>query len=70
MSDTPTATPHDLRGALNAALLQLELAQRAQARQDTARLERSLAQGRLALERAIALVEVLHPPRDSEEAAS
>lgn len=48
---------HDLRGALNAALLQVELATRAHTRQDTARLERSLAAAKEALERAVALLE-------------
>lgn len=52
-----TPSQHDLRGALNAALLQVELATRAQARHDTARLERSLAAAKEALERAVALLD-------------
>lgn len=52
---------HDLRGALNAALLQIELAQRAQARQDFERLSRSLAGAREAIERAVAVVEARPP---------
>lgn len=53
MKDT---SQHDLRGAINAAVLQVELATRAHARQDAARLERSLAAAKEALDRAVALL--------------
>ena len=60
--DRPT---HDLRGALNAALLQIELAQRAHARQDPDRLSRSLAATREAIERAVAIVDASSPSSSS-----